>query len=168
MFCTSDQRHAVEVNTTIDELANLLMDVNLKVETKRSSCEEEALHQVNSIINQLVSQFQDSGHTSKELCHVFIQSCFTLSKNDVTLLSMNSRINHLFVIIMFTLGHCTEETDSTANDNKAGLEMIFQSVITKCASDDKHRIGRRLHGLLNYIESRHGNTHFPNFDKMGV
>ena len=60
----------------IDELTNSLMDVNLKVTTKRSNHEEEALHNVNRMINHLISKVNDANHQTKELCHVYIRSCY--------------------------------------------------------------------------------------------
>lgn len=58
------------------------MDVNLKVITKRSNHEEEALHQVNHMINHLVSKVNDAGQHTKELCHVYIRSCYQPGKTN--------------------------------------------------------------------------------------
>lgn len=105
----------------VDNLIATLADVNLKVTTKRSSHEEEALHQVNNMISQLVFQAQNEVHSTKELCHVYIRSCYQP-------------------------GQCTDESNLGEGDS-------FQSFILRCAPDDKQRIRRRLHGLLNYIDS---------------
>jgi len=64
-----------EAAAVIDDLTHTLMDVNLKVTTKRSNHEEEALHQVNRLINHLVSKVQNEAPNTKELCHVYIRSC---------------------------------------------------------------------------------------------
>lgn len=65
----------------VDNLIATLADVNLKVTTKRSSHEEEALHQVNNMISQLVFQAQNEVHSTKELCHVYIRSCYQPGEN---------------------------------------------------------------------------------------
>lgn len=64
-----------EAVNTVDNLIATMEDVNLKVTTKRSDHEEEALHRINNIINQLVSQAQNEVHSTKELCHVYIRHC---------------------------------------------------------------------------------------------
>lgn len=64
-----------------DNLIATLADVNLKVTTKRSSHEEEALHQVNNMISKLVFQAQNEVHSTKELCHVYIRSCYQPGEN---------------------------------------------------------------------------------------
>ncbi|XP_046439070.1 BAG family molecular chaperone regulator 2-like [Daphnia pulex] len=121
-----------EAVTVIDDLTHTLMDVNLKVTTKRSNHEEEALHQVNRLIDHLVSKVHE-GPNTKELCHVYIRSCYKS-------------------------GQCTEET--SADDD----EHSFQSIIINCSPDDKHRIRKRLHGLLNYIDSRLTDIYCPTLD----
>ncbi len=154
-----------EVATIIDQLTNMLMDVNLKVATKRTNHEEEALHQVNIIINKLVCKFKDDGHTTKELCNVFIKSCYRPGKN-VLILQFNQHC--LLDLKSVSSGQCTEETGVNAADEESDLETLFQTMIAKCAPDDKHRIGRRLHGLLNYIVSQQIDIPFPTVVNMTI
>lgn len=68
------------MGAVVDTLTNILMDVDLKVTTKRSNHEEEALHHVNSIIDQLVLKVRDDRHNTKHLCHEFIKSCYRLGE----------------------------------------------------------------------------------------
>ncbi len=132
------------------------MDVNLKVTTKRSNHEEEALHQVNRLIDHLVSKVQHEGPNTKELCHVYIRSCYKSGK-DIKQLIFNS---YCYVFQLLLKGQCTEET--SADDD----EHSFQSIIIKCSPDDRHRIRKRLHGLLNYIDSRLTDIYCPTLDAL--
>jgi uncharacterized membrane protein len=84
-----------EAVTVIDDLTHTLMDVHLKVTTKRSNHEEEALHQVNRLIDHLVSKVHE-GPNTKELCHVYIRSCYKSGK-DISQLILNIRV---IVIVM--------------------------------------------------------------------
>lgn len=64
----------------IDTLTNMVMDVDLKVTTKRNNHEEEALHHVNTLINKLVTKVQEDKQNTKHLCCEFIRSCYTLGE----------------------------------------------------------------------------------------
>ena len=58
----------------------------------------------------------------------------------------------------------SDESSGPSRRAQAEEEDLFQSIINKCAPDDKHRIRRRLHGLLKYIDSRLKDIYSPALD----
>ena len=114
----------------IEKLIGMLVNVDLKVHTKRKDEEEEALHNVNILINRLIARAKNGEAEMSEVCYKFIQSC--------------CRIEEMAI-----------EMENEDSDGESGdLRTSFQLVIGQCAVDDRHRIRKRLNGLLKYIQSQ--------------
>ena len=62
---------------TINNLIGSLSEVDLQISTQRNIHEEEALHQVNGIIDSLISEVRQDrlNIKTRQLCNVFINLC---------------------------------------------------------------------------------------------
>lgn len=65
----------------LESLTKCLCGVELKISTRRDSHEDEALHQVNIIINHLISKVGAELPHVKELVHILFKSCRQFSGN---------------------------------------------------------------------------------------
>jgi len=59
----------------IKSLMKSLSDVDVKVSTARTMQEDEALHRINSLIDQLVYQVQGNERERKTICNNYIKLC---------------------------------------------------------------------------------------------
>lgn len=64
------------VTDLIDSLTSTMTNVDVKISTIRTKNEEEALHQVNGIISQLVLKVQEDLNSTKETCEAFLKSSY--------------------------------------------------------------------------------------------
>ena len=126
----------------ISFLIQNLSGVDIKISTVRNVQEDEALHQINSLIDQLICKVHDDEREKKTVCNNYIKLCNS-GKN----LCTNSAQN--FTTVSST-GICVEMSENC----ETSVGGDFYSLITKCTVDDQHRVRMRLAGLRDYIESQ--------------
>lgn len=124
-------------------LIQSLYDVDIKISTARSMQEDEALHQINSLIDQLICPVEDNQMDKKIICNNYIKSC-------------NSGISWPLLLVIecingiLSVGICVEMSETY----ETSVNSDFYSLITKCTVDDQNRVRMRLTGLLAYLESQ--------------
>jgi len=112
----------------IDSLIRSLSDVDVKISTYRDLHQDEALYQVNSLID-LICQVQEDEVEKEAICKRYIRLCDAYVGSS---------------------GMCVEINESSGTS----VCGDFYSLITKCTANDQSRVRMRLIGLLKYIESR--------------
>lgn len=109
----------------MQRVGSRLATVELNVKTVRNSAQEECLHQVNILIDTLISS--PDALVSRQRCQMFLNAC----------------------------EGAPEDASGSSRDNcELSIDKKFESSLLGCTLDDQKTIKKRLHALITYLNKQ--------------
>lgn len=121
-----DEAEREEVNYYVQRVGIRLATVDLSVKTIRDKAQEEALHQINVLIDSLITSGDPM--LSRQRCQTFFNAC---SGSDDT--------------------NVQKFQDTVFTQN---IDKKFENYLLGCTLDDQKNIKRRLQALINYLNKQ--------------
>jgi len=121
-----------EINCYIHRVSSRLSTVELNVKTVRDTAQEDSLHQVNDLIDSLITSKEPV--SSRQRCQAFLNAC-SASDLSSTLHNHHQQQHQLHQIDMTLLN----------------VDKKFENALLGCTLDDQKNIKKRLQALMNYL-----------------
>lgn len=123
-----DEYEREEIHCYIHRVNSRLSTVELNVRTVRDKAQEDSLHQVNVLIDSLITNSDPV--LSRQRCQTFLNAC-----------SGGSESSH-------------HESTSHQSGNDPIIDKKFESALLGCTLDDQKNIKKRLQALMNYLNKQ--------------
>lgn len=117
-----------EINYYIHRVSARLGTVDLSVKTVRDNAQEESLHQINGLIDSLITSRDPIA--SRHRCQTFLNACDT---NDASTIQKSIDEDSMHVI---------------------NIDKKFENFLLGCTLDDQKNIKKRLQALINYLNKQ--------------
>ncbi|XP_071444354.1 BAG family molecular chaperone regulator 2 [Hetaerina americana] len=128
-----------EIEEYADRLVRTCSAIDIKVTTHRDQQQEDALFQVNRLIDSLVLVLRSDPKSARARCLSYVSAC-------------SNRGTSCKAIEVDAEEEEEEEAASSSSQQQFIPDAVFEEVMFLCTPDDRKRVQRRLHGLLSYIE----------------
>ncbi|XP_059622986.1 BAG family molecular chaperone regulator 2 isoform X2 [Phlebotomus argentipes] len=113
-----------EITCYMQRVGSRLATVELNVKTVRNSAQEECLHQVNVLIDSVISN--SDAVISRQRCQMFLNAC----------------------------EGAPEATGSSRDAHEVSVDKKFESSLLGCTLDDQKTIKKRLNALISYLNKQ--------------
>uniref|UniRef100_A0A1B0D952 Bag family molecular chaperone regulator 2 n=1 Tax=Phlebotomus papatasi TaxID=29031 RepID=A0A1B0D952_PHLPP len=114
-----------EISCYMQRVGSRLATVELNVKTVRNGAQEECLHQVNVLIDTLISS--PDALVSRQRCQMFLNACEGAPEDD---------------------------SGSSRHNCELSVDKKFESSLLGCTLDDQKTIKKRLHALITYLNKQ--------------
>ncbi|XP_046385536.1 uncharacterized protein LOC124155609 [Ischnura elegans] len=130
-----------EVEDYADRLMRTCSSIDINITTYRDQRQEEALFEVNRLIDSLVMVLRSDPQTARSRCLSYVSAC-------------SSRGTSCKPVELGCEEEEEEEVEASSSSQQQQFypDAVFEEVMFLCTPDDRKRVQRRLSGLLAYIE----------------